>query len=204
VLAAAAAAALRAPLPLIQERLAAGPPFMPGGRAPGGGAPATPAPTPSAPPVPPVPAASPAPSAVAAVLVEAEGGALEGGVELAQAEGASGGRAIGVPEGQPEEGSSTLVLDVPADGTYLLWGRVRAPDDGSNSFFVSVDGGSETLWKMPSGASWSWHGVKTEEAPEPVAYWLGAGQHRVEVRAREDGTLLDTVALLPRGSAPPN
>jgi len=173
-------------------------------------APATPTPTPT-PAVSMAPAAAPvaptAPPALAlpgSVRVEAEDGELEGPVEALEAEGASGGWAVGVPEGGPEEGTSGMVLDVPADGAYVLYGRVRAPDDESSSFFVSVDGGSETLWKMPSSSSWSWHGVKPEEDPEPIAYWLRAGQHRVDVRAGENGTLLDAIVLTPRRSALPS
>ena len=47
--------------------------------------------------------------------------------------------------------SFTLTLGA---GTYVVWGRVLSRDPSSDSFFVSVDGGTEDVWDTSEG-TWS-------------------------------------------------
>jgi hypothetical protein len=81
-------------------------------------------------------------------------------------------------------------------GTYRIWGRVKAPNDGDDSFWIRVDGGTAIRWnEIELGSSWHWDTVKPEGSSSPSTFSLGAGFHTIEVGYREDGTKLDVVVL---------
>lgn len=168
-------------------------------------APAVPSPS-AAPSAPPSPSAVPSPAASAAVLDrsvrEAEDGDLDGRVQRASDAAASGGAFVGAQDGEGDrEGSVTLVVDVPAAGSYVVWARVLAPDEGSNSFFVQIDDGEELTWHAPGPArsatadEWTWAAVREEDADTPQLYLLEAGRHELRFGAREDGAGLDRVVV---------
>lgn len=167
---------------------------------------------PAAAPALPSPSADPSPSAVssasssAAVLDrsvrEAEDGDLDGRVQRASDAAASGGAFVGAQDGAGDrEGSVTLAVDVPSAGSYVVWARVLAPDEGSNSFFVRIDDGEELTWHAPGPArsvtadGWTWAAVRGEDADTPQLYLLEAGRHELRFGAREDGAGLDRVVV---------
>ena len=81
-------------------------------------------------------------------------------------------------------------------GIYRIWGRVQAPNDGDDSFWIRVDGGSAVRWnEIELGSSWHWDTVKAEGSSTPATFSLGAGFHTVEVSYREDGTKLDALVI---------
>lgn len=100
------------------------------------------------------------------------------------------------PEGGP--GAATFTFSVPRAGRYVLWGEVLAPHSNDNSFYVSVNGGSEYTWHTPSPdhttSDWQWDPISSEEdsgsLTNPMIFPLEAGTHRLRIRNREDGTRL--------------
>ncbi|PPK88536.1 thrombospondin type 3 repeat-containing protein [Neolewinella xylanilytica] len=103
----------------------------------------------------------------------------------------------------------TFHLSVPETGKYYPFFRLDAPDSGSNSFWVRVDGGSwMKFWKTANGEQlltdgFAWYALTDDTAP--VSFHFAAGNHTVTVANREAGTGLDklqisTVNQLPSGS----
>jgi len=93
---------------------------------------------------------------------------------------------------------------VAVESNYHLWGRASADSDGSNSFWVAVDGGAEALWDIPIGP-WAWQVVThrvNDELSVVQTYHLAPGWHQVRVLAREGGARLDVVDLSCAGGAP--
>jgi hypothetical protein len=97
------------------------------------------------------------------------------------------------PTAQPG-GQVTYTFTVAA-GTYVVWGRVIAPSTGSNSFWVSMDGGPFALWNLPVSSSWVWDRVSSAGVADPVVFSLAAGTHTLVVEQREDGARLDRLLI---------
>lgn len=81
-------------------------------------------------------------------------------------------------------------IPVYANGNYLLLGRTRAQNGNSDSFFISINGGTNQLWSVPlSTNSWTWRAVGTNMT-------LTTGTLDLDVYGREGGTELDSFMLL--------
>jgi hypothetical protein len=96
---------------------------------------------------------------------------------------------VGVPAGDgDEQGTVELRFTIPTAGRYVVQGLVLAPDAGSNSFWVSLDGTAEQHWSVEPDDQ-----VQRHQVLAPVD--LAAGEHVLVLRAREDGTLLDAIVV---------
>ena len=77
--------------------------------------------------------------------------------------------------------------------------RLNAPDGGSNSLWIQVDGGNWIkVWKEATGVQLLTQGFewrKVNDDSRPVTLELAAGSHTVTIANREAGTLLDKVVL---------
>jgi hypothetical protein len=89
-------------------------------------------------------------------------------------------------------------------GTYVLWGRVRAPNADDDSFWMSMDGGSFVKWNdIPSSTGYLWDRVRNSDSGgSVVSYNLSAGNHTLVIANREDGVRLDKLYLTPSGDTP--
>ena len=105
-----------------------------------------------------------------------------------------------------DSGSVTFDVNIPVSGVYSIWSRVLSPDDSRDSFYVSVDGGSEDIYDTAEGTrtnAWQWTVVNgrggtnftTALAINPRTFRLGAGLHSIVFRARESGTGLDQILV---------
>lgn len=118
---------------------------------------------------------------------------------------ASGGMAIHVPTGSggtvangTTVGTAVFNLAVKQAGTYQLWVRLRTPSATNSGLYISVDNGAFATWDMPeSGEDFKWMRGETivNAMPRMLTYNLTAGNHRVEIRRREENTQVDVVAL---------
>jgi hypothetical protein len=117
---------------------------------------------------------------------------------------ASGGRYITVAPNNnsqaapPAGGRMTFNFSVPTAGMYKVWGRVQAPTNGDDSFWVIMDGGTPVNWNnIPIGAAWHWDDVHNGAATgNPlVTFNLTAGNHTLVIPYREDGTKLDKILI---------
>ncbi len=100
-------------------------------------------------------------------------------------------------------------------GMWYLWGRFYYPDpttDGSNSFFVRLDGGDPLRFGNNSDVFLTWHwdgdGTIVTGDPEPLAVgYLKAGSHRLTIEKREAGAKppqLDVLVLTTDASYVPD
>jgi len=141
-----------------------------------------------------VPRASYALQAGQPLRMEAErAGDVRGPVETVEEQGASGGRYLQVPNGtyQGTGAAAVLAVSVPAEGAYRFWVRTFWPDIGANSFFLGLDDQPEQIFGNTEGPDviGKWHWLAGPE------WKLAAGEHRVTVHWREDGTQLDLAVL---------
>jgi hypothetical protein len=49
---------------------------------------------------------------------------------------------------------ATYSAIVSQPGAYILWGRVIAPSDRNNSFFIQAENGADHWWEIKPGKKW--------------------------------------------------
>ena len=125
---------------------------------------------------------------------------------------ASGGQYIGTEEilgdetgNPPADGIATYNFTVPG-GTYKVVLRIVATS-GSNTFWVRIPTATTNTSNHASGwvlfgqpqlsDDWQWAEVTSQnDDNQVVEFTLPVGTHTLEVARREDGTLLDAVAVV--------
>lgn len=139
--------------------------------------------------------------------VDAESGQLDGFVAI-RSQGAHANKAIWVPEGTgsqwfPSAGHrAQFCFTVQQDGIYRLEADVLADSANSDSFFVSIDNGTPFTWYLPTTSDWVTDLANEHGVADPAEFTLTAGNHTVDIFAREDGAMLDRVRLVERPNAP--
>ena len=161
-------------------------------------------PTPTATPTDATPTPTPTPTATPGMTylwLEAESGTITAPMQVRPADLASGSFYVEVAAGNnsqtaaPSSGWASFTFSAPA-GTYKVWGRVIAPVDTDDSFWVRMDGGSWTNWNnITPGSTWHWDDVHNGTASATMTYSLAAGTHTLTFAYREDGTRLDRVLI---------
>ena len=145
---------------------------------------------------------------------EAESGTITAPLEVFSDDPtASGGQYIGTVDGSgdsnsnpPADGVATYSITVPEDGVYRIAFRVVITG-GSNSFWVRIPGMATNTGNHASGwvrfndiqdgDAWHWDEVHSnDDSNQVVDFTLSAGTHTLEIARREDGTLLDAIAVL--------
>jgi len=85
------------------------------------------------------------------------------------------------------------IVAIPQAGTYAVWALVYAPDNGSDSFYVStatVNDGQPSPFYTGVGEGWCWRRVAPfGDLP------LAAGEFRVRIHLRESATRLAAVLI---------
>ncbi len=92
-------------------------------------------------------------------------------------------------------GRAVWVLEVPHDGPYHFWARLRAPSREGDSFYIRLyqdDGRFQRhqVWHTGVHRSYRW-----VQIPPASPSQLTAGQAFLEIHARETGTMLDALAF---------
>lgn len=140
-------------------------------------------------------------------LMEAERADVRGPMQRASGDLASGGEylSFGARGGHGRGGSATFTFDVDQAGRYVIWGRVIAPDDDSNSFYASLDGGEEVVWDAPDrdpgrdARWWTWDPLSARDlggrTVDPLVFELQPGRHTLRLRQRESGSRLDAILV---------
>ena len=144
------------------------------------------------------------PTATPGFWREAETGMLTSPMVIGYDANASGGQYVYTPPPYNACGAVTLTLAIYTRGDYELWGRVLAEHSGSDSFWVSVDGGADAEWHLALGG-WAWGHVTHPDGTgvyKIQRYSLAPGAHTVVVRTREAGTKLDAMEFRLPGGVP--
>ncbi|MDX9980293.1 MAG: hypothetical protein RBU25_09745 [Lentisphaeria bacterium] len=141
-------------------------------------------------------------AAAGATIWEAEAGVVVGGMRIDQDNEAFGGSFVWVPGKPGEKGGRSgarLVcrLDVPAAGTYYLWGRVQTPTPDDDSFFLTITSpASEPVqradWHLGTHEAWEWTPFG---GAKPLPLQLAAGEYQLQLFCREDGAKMDRFLL---------
>lgn len=98
-----------------------------------------------------------------------------------------------VTEGQTGA-TSDFRLNVPAQGTYYVWGRIKAPNGNANAFNVRVGNGNFVAYNTPVNPNWAW--VRLNDTQNnAVPFNLAAGTTRVQVKQREENTKINQIVL---------
>ena len=140
------------------------------------------------------PTATDAPGCEGLVL-EAEAGALTAPMVTGTEQNASSCGYVHVPQGGGNhQGKVNFTINIPVAGNYAIWLRAWGLDEGSNSFYVKVDG-QEIIKHLTVGSGWSWQQAGS-------SWSLSAGPHSLEIRNREDGSRLDTIEIRRVGCSP--
>ena len=81
-------------------------------------------------------------------------------------------------------------LNVTTSGNFFIWALANGPDTGSDTMWVSVDGNADQQLTLPTPVNtWGWVKLNT------TAINIPAGKHTLKVKVREDGALIDKLAL---------
>lgn len=99
---------------------------------------------------------------------------------------ASGGRYVAT--NTSESGRLLIQVSIPVSGRYKLSVRAKAREGSMNSVYVSVDGGSKSVWHLPVLTSYQWTSYGSELS-------LSAGTHQLWLHGRERNTEIDVVKL---------
>lgn len=121
---------------------------------------------------------------------------------------ASGGKAIEIPEGTPEnehaerpesrKAEGTVVFRVRSEGDYRLWFRAWWDCSCGDSVNFQVDGAPPSYVTSSTTRSWQWvpwRSQDPESGSRQRTVHLAAGEHRLRLFNREDGIRLDQVLL---------
>jgi len=131
--------------------------------------------------------------------LEAESAVLiEGSMKVTADGNASGEKCLCKPDDPSlarTAGRAVWVLEVPRDGSYFFWARLRAPSLEDDSFYIRLyqDTGRfqrQQVWHTGVHRTYRWVRI-----PPANPSKLGAGQAFLEINARETGTRLDALAF---------
>ena len=143
------------------------------------------------------------------VAFEAESATLTEPMTAINLDGSSGGVVTGTPAGAGTNintanataddslGRSTFTVEIETAGTYRVYGRIGAPSANNNSFYLRIDDGALQPWRFAAtGGQLQWDSADgVDAAGAPYEFDLAAGTHTVEVRQREEQSVLDMLVL---------
>jgi hypothetical protein len=144
---------------------------------------------------------------VTSIYLEAESGKLVG-FTIQSDPTASGGEYILPPPAEvslttPGDASAEYTFDLGRAGTYLLWGRLRAPGAENNAFFVTMDHGPTLRWQLSTGVVWYWGAITgNAQYTLPVQYSLDAGTHQLVFQNSQPLVGLDKLYVTVPGAIP--
>jgi hypothetical protein len=146
----------------------------------------------------------------AGLYLEAESGELSGGFTIESDASASAGQylqaplGVTVPDDMEGAAHARYTFSVPADGDYLIWGRIYSPDIYTNRFHFQVDGGTRYLWRITVGNIWYWDDFHDNASyNEPLVFQLTAGTHELVISNVAAGARLDRLYITDSGYEPP-
>ena len=102
------------------------------------------------------------------------------------------------------DGLLSYTFDVPVEGTYKVWGRVKTPNTNDDSFWFRIDNQKWVRWNdLPHSSTWVWDEVhNSDELDIPIIENLSSGTHTLTVSFREDGAGLDQIFITNTNNIP--
>ena len=129
------------------------------------------------------------------IYIEGESGVRSGAMQVGDDLDASNGQFVYNTSAQPKSGSATYNFEVLESGSYVIWGRCYALSSTEDSFFLVVDGSTDTLtWHLESQYyTWKWQ--KVSDWYTVQEFNLDKGQHTMTLIARDKNARLDKFIL---------
>lgn len=143
------------------------------------------------------------------ILLEAEAGEMDGGVDVVEHDEASEGKAID----SAAEALTQHEIILPVDGDWYIWVRLFCPDGGKDSYWFGMDdalavpddGGGQVRIYSAVGDSvnvndqpfniWFWDFGKDNTSEHSYFDVADPGTYNFWSKGREPGTLLDQILL---------
>ena len=180
--------------------------------------PSTPTPTPSSSVTPnptptPVPTATPIPTP--APILGLVFNATEGLVTAPFTKNGDNTVSQSVQTVDPAQGGKAVYnFNVDTAGDYAVVANVNAPNAGSNSFFVNIDGDPTApvmIWDIPGtsglaqrSVGWRGDGTDTVSQFAPKVFTLSPGLHQLVIVGREAGTKIQQISVVKTPAPPSN
>ena len=145
------------------------------------------------------------------LFIEAESGTLTSPMQSFADANASNGQAVHTSTA--EDGAAAFTFNITQAGTYRVWCHSLCVDAGSDSFYVSMDGGTQDVYDPAQNAAspnWQWSTLKGRVVGDPWLFTLSAGNHTLTFWGREADTGLDSFYIsndpnfTPGGTPNPN
>ncbi|HAK96876.1 MAG TPA: hypothetical protein DCM87_18270 [Planctomycetes bacterium] len=149
--------------------------------------------------------------------VEAESGAVIPDMLVIADPDASGAAAVHIPptaedhlrNPEPEDGSASYEVSVPATADYHVWLRAKGTSPNSDSVWIEIDGGNPWTLALAAVAppAYTWSRL-TQIDGRPAPLPLSSGAHAVRISVREVDLSFDKLLLIadaayvPRGVGP--
>ncbi len=97
-------------------------------------------------------------------------------------------------------GRVTFTVTIPEEATYRVWGRVIAPTDSNDSFWIRVNDGDWNRWNqlgtdMVGGLKWRPFYNDEVSVDQPLEFMLAMGEHTIDVHYREGGASIDKILV---------
>ncbi|MBK7999182.1 MAG: fibronectin type III domain-containing protein [Verrucomicrobia bacterium] len=127
-------------------------------------------------------------------FLEAESGSVQSPMVIAASTNASSGRYV--YSQSSESGAVTFNLNASLTGNYVIWCRILSVNSSSDSFYISLDGGPETVYSTAQNIwskTWQWTRINAGTSTDALLFPLGQGSHTLRFRAREQSTMLDSL-----------
>jgi len=123
--------------------------------------------------------------------IDAEDGTLTSPMVSVSDGSATGGYYI--QTGTTNSGTASYTVNVSSDGIYTIVGRVNTATQSSNSFYITIDQGTEGTWHTAiTGGSWAEDTAHADAAlTQRYEVELASGNHTIALRGRETETKLD-------------
>ncbi len=90
-------------------------------------------------------------------------------------------------EAAGSDGQLTVQFTTTQNSTYYVYGLMNCPTADDDSFWASIDGGSYVMCNGLATSGWQWKQL--------IDANLTAGNHTLTITYREDGALLDKIAV---------
>lgn len=117
------------------------------------------------------------------------------------------GSYFGMPAGNgtnyyiPPASSASYNFTAPAAGSYVLWVKVKAVNDGG--FYIYDGKGRYTTWDAGSRSTWTWVKVTDAYTGSVVNFSLTAGSNNVQFGWKDDNVQIDKVVFTTNTSYTP-
>ena len=130
-------------------------------------------------------------------LYEAERSVFLNPLAVAADPEASAGAYLAAPSGKSAKAAKReafLAFNLPSEGTYYVWARLKALSGQSDAIFIGIDQSWDRVYPKVK-KSYQWVRVRTNIGSADYGFNLAAGQHVLQIGHAEIGAQLDALYL---------